>query len=826
MEIDRADFPPGRWRAQWIWWEMPPITIERSGSAQLSATARPRFACFRRTFRLHRVPERVPARLTSDSRHILWVNGIEAARGPVRGNPRRLHYDIVDLAPYLRTGDNLVAVLVAHYVRATPWWMPIPPTYSLGAGALAFEARLAEDDWVVSDSTWRAFSPPGWSPSASQGLHAAPIEMCDASKLAPGWLDPDFDDGDWNEAVGLTGSHIGATGDPHPPTHPFGPLLPRPIPQLGGAVKQPRVAVSAQVPAGPVCEDPVAQIEADEGSRMIEHESRDWPILLEPASGVHLLTIDFGETVCGTVILEAEAPAGTCMDVSVAEGLTPDGRLDRLDQYSGFRYRARGFSDRFETFDSLGFRYARLAVRPGAGPVTLRRFEVAERLFPRPSGPFFSCSDPLLERIWAIGRRTVDLCSHDAYIDCPSREQRAWTGDSVVHLMVDLATNPDWSLARRHVELTASMRPDGMLPMAVGGDMEAADATFIPDWPLHWIRALHHLYRYTGDRELIARMLVAAEGVLRWFVPFQGPDGLLTNVTGWILIDWSAVSVAGTSGVLNALWARALLDFAEMAEWLGDRSRSEWARTNWARVRDGFQAFWEPERGLYVDHILDDVHRLPVSQHTNAAAICAGLVPEQRTGALFDKITDPARLVRASWLLPGRTSPPEDGNMYAGAFSLVTGPDPPWWDVESQIVAAQPFFRYVVHDAAALAGRAGRVATLCRDWEELIDRSPATWSETWFGGSRCHGWSSTPTRDLIVYTLGIVPAEPGCRRIRIAPDLGDLEWAHAAVPTPYGPVTVRADRQSIHIETPVPVDVVGSGGNITRCGAGRYTLAR
>ena len=32
-----------------------------------------------------------------------------------------------------------------------------------------------------------------------------------------------------------------------------------------------------------------------------------------------------------------------------------------------------------------------------------------------------------------------------------------------------------------------------MLPMAVGGDIEHDDASFIPDWALHWVRALHNL---------------------------------------------------------------------------------------------------------------------------------------------------------------------------------------------------------------------------------------------------------------------------------------------------------------------------------------------
>src|SRR4030095_11391695 len=121
--------------------------------------------------------------------------------------------------------------------------------------------------------------------------------------------------------------------------------------------------------------------------------------------------------------------------------------------------------------------------------------------------------------VWRAGRPSVDRNSHDAYVDCPSREQRAWTCDMVVHQMVDFATHPDWRLATWNVELCASPRPDGMLPMAAAGDAEHADAAYLPDWGPDWVRARHNLWRYTGDRERVARLLPIVEGVLRWFEP-------------------------------------------------------------------------------------------------------------------------------------------------------------------------------------------------------------------------------------------------------------------------------------------------------------------
>ena len=137
---------------------------------------------------------------------------------------------------------------------------------------------------------------------------------------------------------------------------------------------------------------------------------------------------------------------------------------------------------------------------------------------------------------------------------------------------------------------------------------------------------------------------------------------------------------------------------------------------------------------------------------------------------------------------------------------MVMGYPEPEWDVETQMVEAEPFFRYVVHDGLARAGRADLVADRCRDWSYFLDRGETTWPEDWNGGTRCHGWASTPTRDLIVHTLGITPAEPGYASVRVAPALGDLEWARATVPTPHGPITVEARADgTVEIDSPVPV---------------------
>jgi hypothetical protein len=44
--------------------------------------------------------------------------------------------------------------------------------------------------------------------------------------------------------------------------------------------------------------------------------------------------------------------------------------------------------------------------------------------------------------------------------------------------------------------------------------------------------------------------------------------------------------------------------------------------------------------------------------------------------------------------------------------------------------------------------------------------------------------------------LGVEPLEAGCKKIRITPNLGDLEWVEGTFPTPYGVIEIKHTKQA------------------------------
>ncbi|MFB3895907.1 MAG: hypothetical protein ACE14V_06350, partial [bacterium] len=98
-----AKFKMKQFNAQWIWYGSPTMNLVNS------------WVEARRAFTLKSIPKQAVVRVTADSQYRLYVNGMHVNRGPARGFQVSWPYDTLELAPYLKKGKNVIAVLVHNY---------------------------------------------------------------------------------------------------------------------------------------------------------------------------------------------------------------------------------------------------------------------------------------------------------------------------------------------------------------------------------------------------------------------------------------------------------------------------------------------------------------------------------------------------------------------------------------------------------------------------------------------------------------------------------------------------------------------------------------
>ena len=762
---------------------------------------------FRRAFDLPSAPGEAVARVSADARYQLYVNGKFVGRGPARCDPAFQDCDVRDLAPYLRAGPNVIAVLVHSYGREMSWYQ-LPPLLHLaafGCATLFFQCDVALQDGgavrLDSDTTWRCRRADAWE----QNTMAGPVgfmEVFDARKAPSGWMASEFDDGDWDMAIAPSLPALNLAS----PNRPFPNMVKRSIPFLREEEILPHAVLAAgEIEPARDAADPFEQAEREtlaaatagriEGADGI---TRGDPVTIAPdASRDAIIVLDFGETVTGYPRLDIDATAGTVIDIAYGERLR-DGRPELptrgpITSSTVHRYIARDGRQRWEKFEWVGFRYLQLTVRSAQRPVVLHRVSLNETTYPVEERGSFECSDPLLNRIWAAGANTVRLCMHDGYEDCPSREQRQWVGDLYVEALTNYAAFGDTQLIARGLrQVPQSQRSDGVTAMATPGDLAVRRAIAIPDWGLCWVFALGEYVRFTGDLALIDDVFPSALRLLDWFQRFVDEDGLLNNVPEWNFVDWAQVDRRGEGTAYNALYYRALRVGEELAQALQMPLVAERLAGRAEALREAINArLWDDERGVYVDARLDGVQSRRISQQSNAVCIANGIAPRERWDRIFETILDDSKLRITA---VGMTGAPE--------------PEPPPFDEERHVVAAQPYFTHHVHRALIAAGRYDDLLrNIRRRWGAMLDAGATTIWEVWHPlASQCHGWSTTPTFDLSSEVLGVAPIAPGFARLRVAPQPVDLAWAKGVFPTVKGDVAVswRRDDRSFSLEASLP----------------------
>ncbi len=811
-------------RAPFIWTskqEIDPLALWRVffGGPTRREEGTNRWFLFRRGFELPAGVDEARLTITVDGRYQLFINGTRVGRGPVRCDPLHQRTDTYDVAPHLHAGANVIAVLVRVYGVDTSWyqrveghWQPV-----FGDGGLYCDAQIRCGESTIdllSDEQWRCCECTAWqrdTPRSAWGLGF--IEVHDANQMPSGWTHADFDDSQWDRV------HILSAGGGPPDSmmggmkiEPFPTLLAREIPFLietpaapqrvlcwYGAVPNPALAIERQLYDEALVDLPPAVI--DQPDALLAPDEHSTVIRTTPEADVSLL-LDFGRIHSGYPFIELDAFGGEIIDLAVAEsipgewdtGLPMQPRLD-VERGHGmhlFRYIARLGHQRFERFEWAAVRYMQVTVRNAPNGVRILNVGSTFTRYPAEERGAFTCSDELLTRLWDIGRYTLQLCMHDGWEDCPSREQRQWLGDATVEFLVSQAAfGPSANALNRQFLLHAaeSQRPDGLTQMFAPGDHHS-NAVLIPDWTLQWILNAEQHWLYTGDLDTIEQIFPAIQRALAWFASQIGPHDLVADLPYWHFMDWAAVGRHGEAAALNAELVGALRAAAQLARALESPRAARNYDALAVRICTALNVrHWDAVRGVYVD-IVDPATGAQdrrVSQHANGAAILWGVAPPERWPSMIDYITDPRRL------------------KFTAAPPIAPTGEP--FDPNNDVVLANTFYSHFVYRALCRAGRFDRALALIRTrYGNMLARGATTlWESFDPTASLCHGFSATPVYQLSTEVLGVSPVEPGFTRFQLAPQFADLAQARGVFPTVRGDIHVAWQRHGVGIDLEVTI---------------------
>ncbi len=515
------------WKAKWIW-------------DNENLTEKNVWMCFNKKVYLEKKPEELIADISADSKYWLYINGETVVfEGSVKRGPDENsgYYDSVDIAPFLKEGENSVCALV--------WYWDDETSYSYngsGQGGFLFEAKNS-DITIISDKSWKVKRNPAFIDSSLYPPNYRLPEYSiyfDARKDTPEWINEDYDNSLWENATEYT---LGGEGA-------YGKLYPRGIPFL-----------------------------KDYGLKDYENSKNYENYTVTKLFG-EKITVDVPYNAQLTPYLKIIAPAGKKIRITTENTL--------IGAVSATFVTKEGEQE----FEALGwFNGEHITYKIPKG-VTVVSLKYRETGYDSSFCGDFKCDDEFLNSLWQKSLRTLYVTMRDNFMDCPDRERAQWWGDvtsEMIMTMYSLDSN-SYLLYQKGVEAMLSHVDDTKVLQTVVPI--SGDYFELPVQQLAGIVGFFTYYEYTGDRAFVEKVYEASLDYLKlWEI---GENNLVVHRAGsWDWADWG--KKADMTAIENAWVYYALCTTEKMAQILGKDEDISFITERKKIIEEGYKSLWTEE---------------------------------------------------------------------------------------------------------------------------------------------------------------------------------------------------------------------------------------
>lgn len=403
---------------------------------------------------------------------------------------------------------------------------------------------------------------------------------------------------------------------------------------------------------------------------------------------------------------------------------------------------------------NTGYRFVRIDFLEPEGELYLKEVNAISVYRDIPWLGSFSCSDTLLNRIWQTGAYTVHLNMQEFLWDGIKRDRLVWVGDMHPEVMTIGAVFGQNEVVSKSMDLIRDKTP---LPGWMNG---------ISSYSMWWILIHAQLYRQNGDLEYLMAQRDYLIPLLQQLLGKIGNDGF-EKLDGHRFLDWpSSENQAAIHAGYQAMMTMTLSEGAELCRVMGDQSMATSCQEGAARL----------------------TANVPDMNHSKQAAALlslAGLVP---SGKAVDEVI--------------AVDGPKNFSTFYGYYMLQSLAQAGEYEMAMDII--REYWGGMLKLGATTFWEDFNL-----EWAENaygIDQLPVEGKDDIHGDfgdycyvglrhSLCHGWASGPTAWMSEHILGIKILEPGCSKVAIDANLGNLEWAEGTYPTPHGIIYVKHTRR-------------------------------
>ena len=764
------------------WW----ICVPQSEYQRLQRFERNQIedAFFVLSFTVNIIPSEVYVHVSAINRYRLFVNGCSVSFGPRKGDIYCCYYETIDIAPYLKTGDNIIA---AYVVSATSRAVQIGKDKVMSSGSIVsgletigfiLDGNIENHDISTGIADWKTCLDESKKHHyySFNDAHGS-FEDVNASRIPRGW----------NVLPSISEKWISAEILFRPGCNYYGqiralPLVPRPFP-------------------------------------LLEEKPAEFMLQMKPHSGV---SFEFDPN--GVAVIPANTHAACVLDLGVHTTAFISTSWNGADatikftysealwlQDSEGKYYKKNRADKdgivigasdilktdkkgtYEPFWFRTFRFLLIDVSTTEEPLRLELPKIRRTGYPLNIRTHISSSDPDIMWLWETSLRTLKNCMHETFEDCPYYEQYQYVMDSKLEMDSVYAVSDDIVYPATTLwDFHSSLRPDGMIACSYPSN----ETQIIPGFSLQFIWMLERYYHHTGDEKMVIFYRPTVDAILNYFDRHIGETGLCEGLGYWEFADWSIEWNAchgrpnaiqhGPSTLFNLMYAWSLQTAAHLMTATGREGLAQEYNTKATRILTILNELcWSEEH-----HMLREAPGFEeYSQHAQILGVLTGLLAGEKGRSALKQMFSDEKTVKCSL---------------------------PW-----QYYMFRALERYEMYE---------EMRQRLDAFTELKKFNFTTMPEWSFEGSRsdCHAWSAIPLYEITATVLGVRPAEDGWKRILVHPCLLGYSDCQGDVITPHGNVHMEVNTTGqvtkLKLDTPYETIVIMPDARRYVLQAGSYTL--
>ena len=508
-------------KANWIWNE--------------DNTVRDDKVIFRKTFNISQDVKTAIAYLGVDTKYWLYINGelIVFEGGLFRESlPGCGYVDKIDIAPYLKKGENVMAVLC--------WYFGNEGRNNIDSTKAGFIFQCEELN-LYSDESFYCHRHDGYyateAPLPSYLYGGYNIGYKGGNEYEK-FADIDFDDSSFNPAT-IYQNQV------------WGDLYERPIPQ---------------VKFDEICECQEVNYQKGSYSAQLPYAMAFIPYI------------------------EVNAKGGEVIDIRSDRYEIHGGPGDENHEYRGHRieYVCKKGINKFE---SINYIFGEKIIFTCSSTVEFKYIGYRNTGYNTTIVGGFHCDCDVVNKLVEKAARTLYVCMRDNFMDCPDRERGQWIGDVSVQVpqVIFLLSDSSKKLLRKAIFDFINLRKEdvlvGNVPGANFSELPAQSLNAISQWGL-----IAQYYKYTGDKDVIE---LAFEPAIKYLKLWDLDESGLVKPRdgGW---RWYDHLYNIDEDVLENAWYYSALRFAkEMSQILLNNNYDDFINARMKNIESSFnKTYW------------------------------------------------------------------------------------------------------------------------------------------------------------------------------------------------------------------------------------------